>query len=287
MKALTDRKPTRKLWLLSAVIAGLLALTTWDVLRNSSGSSPAALRRAAFEGDEATVRRLIAAHPQWINSVGSTNGRTSALTSHFTKIKRELGLTTSSRASGDREGLFRELEGAGSTPLFNAMAARHVGLAMTLIESGADPSVKLARGWPLVFAAAQIGDTNLMTAMMKRGVRLDVLEPGSGMTILHNAAFSQKPEMLSFLIAHGLSVNATNYRGVTPLDIAIGRSKLDLVQVLATNGADLEPNPARGYDALEAARRQASSKTDPNATAVVTWLEAFIATNQPTAKPAP
>lgn len=279
-------KQARRLWPIAAVVAGLLALTTWDVVRRSGGGggSAAQLRRAAFDGDEATVRRLIAAHPEWIDSVGSTNGQTPMFGNLYKKAMKSLGKSPSSSPHGDLEKQFQELEGLGATPLFHAVARKHAATAMILLEARASPRAKLSYGWPVVIAAVAVGNTNLMAEMEKRGASLQTLEARSGMTLLHYAVYGQRPEMLSFLIERGLSVNATNRLGMTPLHLAIAIRKLPMVEFLATNGADLTITSARGDTALDLALKTA---TDTSGISILNWLEAFTATNQPPAKPAP
>lgn len=279
-------KHTRKLWVVAVVVVGLLALTTWDVVWRSGGGggSAAQLRRAAFDGDEATVRRLITAHPEWIDSAGSTNGLTPMLGGLYDKTMKMLGRSPPSSSHGDPEKQFQELEGLGATPLFHAVVRKHVGSAMILLEARASPQAKLSYGWPVVSAAVAAGDTNLMAEMERRGAKLDELDKHSGMTLLHYAVYGQRPEMLSFLIAHGLSVNTTNRIGMTPLHLAVAIRKLPMVEFLATNGTDLTITSARGDTAFDLALKNA---TDSSGIPILTWLEAFTATNPSPAKPAP
>ena len=286
--AASEPKPTRcGVWLAVAVVVGLLGLTTWDTLRNADRSSPVALRRAAFDGDVATVRRLIKAHPEWIDSVGSTNGQTRVLGDLYDRAMKELGKAPSPSSYGVPEIHFKQLEGLGATPLLHAMEHNHVGTALVLIEAGANVRARSSGGMSPLHAALFHGDTNLFFAIEKRGARLDTVDPVSGWTPLHHASFGQRPEVLQLLIARGYPINATNRGGVGPLHIAAGRARLDLVQVLATNGADLTLVNGRGNTALEEARRRALMTSNSNATAVVSWLEAYAATNQPPAKPPP
>ncbi|MEQ2010314.1 MAG: ankyrin repeat domain-containing protein [Limisphaerales bacterium] len=283
-----ESKPTRRgVWLAVAVVVGLLALSTWDALRNSGRSSPAALRRAAFDGDEATVRRIIAAHPEWIDLPGSTNGQTRVLGGLYEKAMKGLGKSPSAPSSSDPEHYFQQLERLGANALFHAVAKKHIGTAMILVEAGANPRMKLSTGESIVPMAAYVGDTKLMSALERRGANLNELQPGTGMTALHQAAYGQRPEMLLYLLGRGLSVNSTNRGGVTPLHIVAGHARLDFVQILVTNGADLTLTNRRGDTALDAARLRVLQGADSKAVAVVTWLEDFAATNQPPAKPAP
>ncbi|KAF0177826.1 MAG: ankyrin repeat protein [Limisphaerales bacterium] len=289
--AKSETKPARRgLWLVVAVVVGLLALTTWDVLRNSNGDSPATLRRTAFDGDEAAVRRLIAAHPEWIDLSGSTNGQTAIFSSLYSKAAKAVGKTTpSSPASvNDPDKVFLQLEGAGATPLFHAVARKHVGTALALLEAGASGRARLLNGHPLVPVAAYVGDTNLMAALEKRGANLhEPLPLKGGMTAIHEAAYAQRPEMLLFLLSRGLSVNTTNRGGVTPLHIVAGYGRMDCIQALVTNGADLSLRNLRGETVLDIMRFRSMQTGNSNVMAVATWLEAFAATNPPPAKPAP
>lgn len=287
--ASSEAKPTRRgLWLAVAVVVGLLALTTWDVLRNSDRSSPAALRRAAFDGDEATVRRLIKAHPEWIDSVGSTNGQTRMLGGLYDKAMKGFGKSPVSAPKDDPDKTFLSWEGIGPTPLFYAVARKHVGTALILLEAGAHTRTKLSTGHSIVPAAINTGDTNLLAALERRGANLGEIDSGSSMTALHHATFGQRPEMLLFLLGRkNLSVNAADRRGLTPLHYVAGRGRLDLVQILVTNGADLTLTNGRGMTALDHAHVRTSQSADSNSVAVVDWLEAYTATNQPPAKPAP
>lgn len=272
------------MWLVVVVVAGLLAFTTWDVVRNSDRSSPAALRRAAFDGDEATVRRLIAAHPEWIDSVGSTNGLTPMLGGLYDKTMKTLGRSPQSSSHGDPEKQFLELEGLGATPLFHAVVRKHVGSAMILLEARADPRAKLLYGWPLIFAAVPTCDTNLMIELEKRGAKLDAVEPRSTWTLLHYAVQLDNPEFLKFLIERGIPINATNRAGMTPLHYAVGMRRLRTVQFLTTNGTDVRIVSNRGETALDLAMKNIS---EPSGLVIFNWLEAYIATNQSPAKPAP
>lgn len=124
-----DLKPNRRgLWLAVAVVVALLALASWVVLHNFDRSSPAALRRAAFDGDQATVRRLITAHPEWIDSVVPTNGLAQMFSGLYDKAMKAVGKPRPS-SFGNPEREFREQEGLGGEDFtvlcFGREAPRH------------------------------------------------------------------------------------------------------------------------------------------------------------------
>ncbi len=289
--------PRRRPWPVALALVGFLALTTWDVLRNAKGNSPVALRRAAFDGDDATVRRLIAAHPEWVDSVGSTNRSTSVVGSLYEKAMQAIGKSPGTSPREDLESQFQEAEGLGATPLFLAIVQKHLGIAMILLDAGANPRVKLVPGQSMVPFAVYLADTNLVAALERRGANLKEVEPHSARSLLHLAVeggeHGGEVEMIQFLLARGLPVNVMKHGGTTPLHIAASRSRLDLVQLLVANGADLTSVNARGETALDVARSSGlrkgkdPSRVNTHALAVVTWLEAFTATNQPPANPPP
>lgn len=284
-----EQKPNRRgLWLAVAVVVALLVLTTWDVVRNSDRSSPAALRRAAFDGDEATVRRLLAAHPEWIDSVGSTNGLAPMFGGLYDKAMKSLGRSHPSGSRANPEVQFREMEGVGATPLWHALARTNIVTASFLVESGANVRVSLTTGFPIVCFAALVGDTNLLASLEKRGARLDVPEPIVRMTPLQYAVIGRSLPMLSFLAGRGLPLNETNRWGYTSLHYAANFSHLPMVEFLATNGADWTMRTKAGLTAFDMAWKNATNGSGhADALVVATWLEAFAATNQPPAKPAP
>lgn len=290
-----EPKPARRgLWLAVVVVVALLALSTWDTVRNAGENSAAALRRAAFDGDEAMVRRILAAHPEWIDSVGATNSlkppKPAAYGLWEITLMAALGKPAPSPPplEAHREERFLKLESLGSTALVHAVMQKHLIVARILLTAGASVRVKDEFGYPLVGYAVWQCDTNFLAALESRGAMRYAVETGYEPYLLHMAIHSKRIEMVQRIMSRGRhSLEVTNSIGGTPLWLAIASHRVDLVQLLATNGASFICVPARGETALEVARHTASAYPSSNATAVVTWLEAFAATNQPPIKPAP
>ncbi len=271
------------------MVVGLLALSTWDILRNSGGNSPIALRRAAFDGDEATVRRLIAAHPEWIDSVGSTNASKPAAGGLLEVTLIALGKPAPSPTSpeGEREEQFLKLEALGSTPLVHAVVGNHIDVARALLEAGAKVRVKDAHRFSVVPDSITRNNPTFLSALRVGGTMLSPKDAGFGPWLLHAAVQEGEAKLVQFFIERGIPLNGTNSAGGTPLWLAINFHRLDLVQLLVTNGVDFVCVPVRRQSAVEVARAIAADEPSSNATAIVSWLEAFAATNQPPAKPAP
>src|SRR3990172_506909 len=88
-------------------------------------------------------------------------------------------------------------------PLHSAVAGRHVGVARTLLEHGAD-----------VNAAQQ-----------------------DGFVPLHGAAQNGQPDMIELLLEYGADVNAKNAEGLTALAIAVQEGHAGAAELLRQHGA--------------------------------------------------
>jgi hypothetical protein len=284
-------KPARRgLWLAVVIVGSLLALSTWEVVRTAGENSAAALRRAAFDGDEAKVRRILAAHPEWIDVGGSTNTQVHPSASVAEIIQIALGKPAPPPSSpeGRHEEEFREIEASGATALVHAVMRKQDRVAQLLLKSGASVRVNDQYGDPLVTYVVSRANTNLLASFEAHGAMRHAIETGCEPYLLHDAVHGGRVEMIQHIMRRGAhSLEVTNSVGGTPLWLAIASHRVDLVQLLATNGANLTCVPARGETAIQVARQMASTYPSSNATAVVTWLEAYTATNQPPPKPSP
>ena len=83
---------------------------------------------------------------------------------------------------------------------------------------------------------------------MERGAILEWLSTGKpddrvtqcGETLLHIAAANDHCAMMRVLLAHGASVDATDYQGKTPLHVAAAFSRYGAAALLLDRGADVE-----------------------------------------------
>lgn len=279
-----EPKPAHKgLWLAVALVAGLLAFTTWDVVRRSGSGSAVQLRRAAFDGDVAGIHRLLKAHPEWLNQPGSD--QPALISALVDKGRVLLGSKGPVHYLPSSDKQFRQMEAYGATALYHALVRKQSRAAMVLIDAGANVNATLTNGYPAIAVAIQLGETNLVAVMHERGVRLDTVEVLTGLPLLHLAIHSHKPEMVDFLLKHGAPVNSTDRSGGTSLHTAVAFRQLTVVEMLVTNGADLSLTNLGGRTPLEIAMTRASVSTASQD--VANWLSAYAATNPPSAKPMP
>lgn len=235
------------------------------------------------------VRRILKAHPDLINCTGSTNQQSGFLTQLYERGAQALGKPPPSPfgPTKNADAQFRDLEGMGATPLFYAMAGKNLTVAKALTEMGADVRTGVKGGLTMAVPATLLGEPNFMAVLVQHGVRLEVREPKTQHTLLHYAVIYNQPEMATFLISRGLEIDATNRFGITPLQLAVGKSHLQTVQLLATNGADPYHLDPTGNTPLSLALARVSGTPFASSKAVLAWLEAFAATNKPPTKAAP
>jgi ankyrin repeat protein len=129
--------------------------------------------------------------------------------------------------------------GAGATPLMRAARKGDLRLMRVLLDGGANPSARTAKGGtPLLYLAGlgglgRFGEYDLTRATdaeFAEGMRL-VLDRGAsiaeadeaGQTALHVAAAQRDEAVVRLLLERGARADATDTQGRTPLDIAMGR----------------------------------------------------------------
>jgi ankyrin repeat protein len=97
-----------------------------------------------------------------------------------------------------------------------------------------------------------------------------VYEAGNGFTLLHHAALpwpdSDGPEMISVLLEFGADINATardeGVSNVTPLHLAASRYRLESLELLLRQGANIEARRDDGKTALHLSARNFVPETE-------------------------
>jgi ankyrin repeat protein len=157
--------------------------------------------------------------------------------------------------------------GEGTTPLIRAAASGDVVLMRTLIEHGADASLRQKNGNTIVMLAAGFGrrgDHNADALEFERGTPEELLravkmcieqlhvDPNltndQGDTALHVA---HSGEIVRYLAAHGASLELKNKRGQTPLDAALAR--------VDRSSRQLRPDAVAAFKELSGAAPAAAS----------------------------
>ena len=152
-----------------------------------------------------------------------------------------LKLSPPFRNIGNDRGLDRTLT-TGTTPLLRAAKALDVPAIAVLLAHGADVHLANARGLTPTIAAAGGGSVDADTRglyttgdvqarsiaslelLLAAGGDINGKEDFRGLTPLHEAARWGWNDVVRFLVERGADLHATDTRGMTPVDSAMGRA---------------------------------------------------------------
>jgi ankyrin repeat protein len=127
-------------------------------------------------------------------------------------------------------------DGNQRTLLLAAAATGRVKAAQTLIASKANLRAKDPQGRMCLSLAAENGNPELVTLLIKSGVRAD--DTNSPVTNLIYAAKHGRVEACQILIKHGANVNGTErQKQLSPLAAAVSANSLEIVKLLLAAGA--------------------------------------------------
>ncbi len=132
----------------------------------------------------------------------------------------------------------------GSTPLQWAVFEGNIVEVKRLLAAGADPNAVNDYGVDAMQLAADASDTELLRLLLKAGANPNSVNP-DGETVLHLVARSGNLDAAKLLVNAGAQVDARErFGGQTPLMWATARRHPDLVQFLASKGADVNARSA-------------------------------------------
>ncbi|MGV8941164.1 MAG: ankyrin repeat domain-containing protein [Lysobacter sp.] len=109
------------------------------------------------------------------------------------------------------------------------------GLALELLDRGADPFAPNPAGDPPLALAVRLGWARLLDRLLATGVDLDARD-SRGMSALHLAAALGREDLLKPLVAHGAAPGLLAADGQTPLGVALASGRRDLADWLDWRG---------------------------------------------------
>lgn len=139
-------------------------------------------------------------------------------------------------------------DATGRPPLMAAVAAGHAEIVRTLLEAGADPSIKFGGFTALGIAIRERRD-HLVTMLLKAGAQPDQREDAGG-TPLHAAAALGRLAPVDDLVAADANLNASDRQGHTALIVAVLNGHRHVVQRLLSAGADANRAGRDGFAPL-------------------------------------
>ena len=122
--------------------------------------------------------------------------------------------------------------------------------ALALIAKGLDVNGTDPYGNTPLAQAAEFGDFAVVKELVARGA--DVHAAHGHESVMAAAIASRKPEMVTFMLDHGVDVNEpANDFGGTALMKAARLGLIDIVNLLLARGADIKGHDQAGIDALD------------------------------------
>jgi len=233
---------------------------------------------AAAAGDATSVERMLTQDPKLATSVGGPRNWEPLLYLSFSRLLKDnpartedfLRTTRLLLANGANPNAFFDSNGETETVLYGAGGvARNPALVKLLLESGAN-----AQDDDLEYHAAEYPDPSCLLLMIEHGLdlnktgtsllrKLDFEEPQNvkllldagadpnagmghwGENALHQAIIRGRSlEIVRMLIDRGVDTAAKNLDGKTPYELAAGRGRADIMELLEGRGARTELSAA-------------------------------------------
>lgn len=150
--------------------------------------------------------------------------------------------------------------------LLTAITFNQPDKALAAIEAGATPEATNRYGLPVIFMAAQMGDSNVVKALLDAGADANAKigtsfnDDGVGYagtsdgTVLGYAAAKGHAQVMQDLVKAGADVNGSGPAGTTPLMQAVDSGNFEIVKWLIDAGADPNAKNATGGTALGTAQ---------------------------------
>jgi len=94
-------------------------------------------------------------------------------------------------------------------------------------------------------------DTDKIKAFLKKNPKLIEAKVGRGYRPLHKAALTGRRDIVELLISNGADVNAKDNWGRTPLHHSIEEGSIDVVKLLVEKGANINARTSQGITPLK------------------------------------
>lgn len=134
---------------------------------------------------------------------------------------------------------------------------------INLVNQGANVNTPNNKGSTVLHLAARNGNYDVAKVLLDHGANINTKD-NFGLTVCHYVAIAGNLEFLSYLIERGADMNILggDYNR-SALHLAANNARLDCVALLIEQGADLDIKDSKGQTALDIAKHNATSSTNP------------------------
>lgn len=216
--------------------------------RSMNRNKATPLYYAALCGFYDLTELLITKHPQFVNAKGGfyTSPLAAALGRRDFKMAQ---LLYQHGADVDVQGCHER------TPLYAASIKGVSEIAHWLLSHGADPNVRVnaggARSWTPLHSAALYGYPELIRTLLQFKADKDTKDNIDQISS-HLPSGDRRPNAAGPMPKRqGVDMNAQDMDGFTPLHLAAGGGKLEVVRLLVEHGADIDVEDKAGCTAFQ------------------------------------
>ena len=249
-------------------------------LRPAAGAQT--IFRAAERGNLALVRRMLAADPGLVNSIGEVGNTPLHIAADNGRIEVAKALIAAGanvNSTGAREDhrtpLFCAIDmhqpdmarfllanGAmvdardnlDNTPLAFA-ADNRAEFAEILLAAGADVNGRRkSDGWTPLFTAVDHDALDAIRVLLRHGADMEI-RSNDGNTAMHKGANNGHTPAITLLLSSGQNIDTPNADGNTPLMVAAWYGQMEVGRFLIGAGADINVRNKAGRTALDEATR--------------------------------
>ncbi|XP_050499211.1 putative ankyrin repeat protein RF_0381 isoform X2 [Diabrotica virgifera virgifera] len=152
----------------------------------------------------------------------------------------------------------------GETPLHICVRNGFLSAARRLIESGAMSYLDIDfQDETLIHEVVHVNQKEMLEYFFKIGISAD-FQTVEGYSLLHAAAEYDQPQMVSFLLENGASIDGKIiFEGTTALHLASKHINCDAIQVLLNKGADVMAVDRRGRRPLDCVYKEWDADFEP------------------------
>jgi len=142
----------------------------------------------------------------------------------------------------------RDVFNSGATPLIAAVKSNNLGIALYLLDQGANVHADV-EGHTSLHSAAKRGFAQISNLLIKRGAKVDA-ENLYGQTPLMTAAAFGHIDVIDLLLTNHADLNLRDVQGLSPYLAACESGKIEAVEFILKKGVDLNSKNLRGSTCL-------------------------------------
>lgn len=145
--------------------------------------------------------------------------------------------------------------GEKAAELFDAVQNSDLSALQALIKDPADLELRNAQRRTLLHEAAYLGKTDMVRFLLSKNLNI-ASRDFAGWQPLHDAVFKNHQETVLFLLDQKASPNAQNNKGQTPLHLAVEQKLTDMIKILVGREANIFIGDMNGLTVLHLAAAQ-------------------------------